>query len=391
MRGHQISAVYIDAAVKTASGREQLRVIAPDVRFREDWESLLLQTNIDAVIVAESTGSPPADVREAREDRLRKLVQAKVPLLVIPPACEGIVGFELEMIRRDLKGIVVPAIANSLHPAWAVLKEQLRQHEADIALWEHRLEARDREHVLAALARDVAILSLLVGPLRRVTATGASREDAQQSSLANLVVSLDSESSLPARWSVEPAGSAMGDVLRIRGSDDWEVSLQMPVDAAWGLTTSQGAQTFEPFDARGSVIEQLENELRGIGATGIAWMDACRAVEAMEAAVRSLERGRTIELYNEEHSEESSFRGVMAASGCLLLMTTLAAFIGVAVLAAVFRPRNAGEGFWSWLQVCLVAPIGVFLLLQLLAFGLTAHRRNKQLQVDEAAKSVKQV
>ena len=51
-----------------------------------------------------------------------------------------------------------------------------------------------------------------------------------------------------------------------------------------------------------------------------AWLAACRDQEAAEAVDRSLARGRTIELFNEEHTEEESFKSVMAMGGCLLLV-----------------------------------------------------------------------
>src|SRR6185503_18285975 len=51
-----------------------------------------------------------------------------------------------------------------------------------------------------------------------------------------------------------------------------------------------------------------------------SWLAACRDQEAAEAVDRSLARGRTIELFNEEHTEEEAFKGVMAMGGCLLLV-----------------------------------------------------------------------
>src|SRR5262245_18370957 len=84
----------------------EIRSLAPQVRLQEPWETLMLGTVADAVIVGRA-GAGLSDVSgiaddERRADQLRKLAQAAVPMLVVCPACEAIVGFEIDMIRRDV-------------------------------------------------------------------------------------------------------------------------------------------------------------------------------------------------------------------------------------------------------------------------------------------------
>jgi hypothetical protein len=102
-------------------------------------------------------------------------------------------------------------------------------------------------------------------------------------------------------------------------------------------------------------------------------------VEVLEAVERSLARGRTIELYREEISEASSFKGTMAVWGCLLLLLGLAAFLAAGFVAWVFGLNSAGPtGSWLSWQICLLLPFALFLLLQLLSFGIPAHEQRKR-------------
>jgi hypothetical protein len=96
-----------------------------------------------------------------------------------------------------------------------------------------------------------------------------------------------------------------------------------------------------------------------------AWLNACRDQEAAEAVDRSLARGRTIELFNEEHTEEESFKGVMAMGGCLLLLGALGV-VFVATIVEGLRLPLRDWAAWRYWPVYLLVPIGVFLMLQLL-------------------------
>src|SRR4029077_4312375 len=90
-----------------------------------------------------------------------------------------------------------------------------------------------------------------------------------------------------------------------------------------------------------------------------AWLAACRDQEAAEAVDRSLLRGRTIELFNESHSEEQSFKGVMAMGGCLLLVAALAVLFFVVLVESLQLPVHEFL-IWRLWPVYLLVPIVVF-------------------------------
>ena len=91
--------------------------------------------------------------------------------------------------------------------------------------------------------------------------------------------------------------------------------------------------------------------------------DGTRAMELVEATVRSLRRGRTVDLHYEPISEESSFKSVMTSTGCMILVGSL-----FAVLLALSGPPL---GFnWTIYIAYLIPPILViFIVMQILRFA----------------------
>ena len=79
-----------------------------------DSERGAIEAAIDAVVVAldpleaQTVGPDSLSLRQRREDQLRKLALAGVPLVLLVPCCEGIVGYELDMIRRDTNVLLFP-------------------------------------------------------------------------------------------------------------------------------------------------------------------------------------------------------------------------------------------------------------------------------------------
>jgi hypothetical protein len=377
------------AAVDSRPRTNEIKAIAPHIRFDEQWESLLVGSTADAVIVgraaagmAEQTGI--AD-DERRAEQLRKLAQAAVPMVVVCPACEAIVGFEIDMIRRDVAGTIIPYVPGTDHPA-------LRSLEGAVGLgdngslgtveqitFEREQIDRSRSSVLVQFARDVGILRQIIGPIVSVSATGPATAVGRDPlgpkvrelpSLANLGVCLIGKEGLTARWSVGPASGTSGGRLTVIGHKGKAV-LKIPEAGDWSLETSSspiGAASFDSHDGTHDIFWRLSHsastaEFRDEE----SWLAACRDQEVAEAVDRSLARGRTIELFHEEHSEEQSFKGVMAMGGCLILLFAIGLLMVASVVEGLRLPIR-GWPLWRAWPFLLLAPIVVFLLLQLLRF-----------------------
>ncbi len=382
---HQLVAAY-DSAPHAA----QLQQLSPNLRLNESWEALILSDAADAVIVGrggrEAAQADNIDPTERRADQFRKLVQAGMPLVVVCPACEAIVGYEIEMIRRDVKSVIVPYIPGIGQAATGEAEDLISWGEnsplgdiEQISL-ERQQTDRSRAAVLEQLPRDVALLRRLIGTIQSVSATGPPAAIGRDPMgpkvkelppLANLSVYFSGAEGLTARWSVVPAAGSQQGRLTIVGERGNAV-LEMPADGDWSLTVNAEMEAHEPR-AETHEFEQVFWQLTH-GAVGdeladdSAWLSACRDQEAAEAVDRSLARGRTIELFNESHTEEQSFKGVMAAGGCLLLMAALAILFFVVLVESLQLPIRELTVWRLW-PVYLLVPIVIFLLLQFLQFA----------------------
>ena len=152
--------------------------------------------------------------------------------------------------------------------------------------------------------------------------------------------------------------------------DNWKAVVTMRKENDWSMTMGNRALTTDPGRAIDFqlVFEQLENGM-AIGYDDSAWLAACRDQEAAEAVDRSLARGRTIELFNEQHTEEESFKGLMAMGGCFLLVMSVAFVLLAAIIEGLQLPMREWRIWQPW-PFYLLIPLGAFLLLQFLQLAI---------------------
>jgi hypothetical protein len=143
----------------------------------------------------------------------------------------------------------------------------------------------------------------------------------------------------------------------------------MPRGGAWSLDLGRGGTSRKSEDAAfvdaQAAFGELQEAAAGRAADEDAWLAACRDQEAAEAIDRSLARGRTIELFNEEHTEEDSFKGIMAMGGCVLLVGALGVLFLATIVEGLRLPLRDWT-VWRYWPIYLLVPIAVFLMLQLL-------------------------
>lgn len=378
--GHSLTAAY-----DLGKWQEDVRRLAPWVTLAESWEALLLG-GVEAVIVArgqfDDSRQSGVSANTRRCDQLRKLVQAGVPLLVCHPACESIIGLELEMIRRDTGGVIFPFLPGCEHPAISALQKLLAAPAEEglgaieqIVL-ERCLVDRSRPAVLAQFARDAAILQTLLGSIKKLSASGPVGEAGRDPlgpktkslpSLANLNVHLSGERDFPARWTVEPAEGQADGRLLISGTAG-KATLRMPAGSRpWSLELAgprQQSITYDGWSEPNQALYQLATAITARSAQTISWLAACRAQEIAESIDRSLERGRAVDFFGEQPTEEGAFKGLMAIGGCLMLAMMLAGVLAAAAVELLDLPfRNFALWRSGW-PVCILAPVLFFLLLQ---------------------------
>jgi len=370
---------------------EQLRALAPQIRLNQSWEELAVASSADAVIIGRGgkylTDETGIDHTERRADQLRKLVQAAVPMIVVCPACEAIVGFEIEMIRRDVGAIIVPYVAGASNPVINLLSNLAAMNESseigmiEQVFFEREQADRGRDAVRLRFSRDVTLLRGVIGFVQAVTASGPpvavgrdplGPKPKDLPSLANLSVFLGGSEGLNARWSIAPTAGADQARLILVGQRGRAVA-SMPGDHDWSLEVMGPKRTTKTFSAQAGtedVFLHLANEMaRGDAKTFDLWHSFCRDQEAAEAVDRSLARGRTIELFNEQHTEEDSFKGIMAMGGCFLLVLSLGFVFLAAIVEGLQLPMREWRIWQPW-PFYLLIPLGAFLLLQFLQLAI---------------------
>jgi hypothetical protein len=364
--GHRVTCLC-----DTGAALIPLREIAPLARVTTGWESLVEGGGGEsgptyAVLVA------GADSGEERLEQLRRLTQDGVALLVAHPFDLAMLGYyELDMIRRDVGGLLLPCLPWRNHPAVDRLRDLMGEAaplgRLEQATLERRTPLRDRLGVLGHFARDVDLLRAVCGELNKVAGQAPTDEAAR---FANLSVQLTGPGDVQARWSVEPAKEVSArltlrctrgkGVLTIPPADEpWRLDLEAVESAPRSAATGNFlGESFPIWNAAQAAIGDLE---RGLAGQPVRpnWLDAARSVELTEAVERSLARGRTIELYDEEVSEQATFKGIMSAAGCLLLLLGLVSLVIAAVAAKL---GVAWAGYWLYV---LCGLFGLFLLLQL--------------------------
>lgn len=367
-----------------------LRALGGQVRLHDDWEAVLA-SEVDAVVVGRG-----GQTRPQRDDQLRKLAQAALPLIVVCPACEALVGYEIDMIRRAAGGRIVPYLPGMYHPAVRDVAALVRSGpdgplgQVEQILWQREMADRTRDSVLAQLAGDLTLLRLWIGRLTTLSASGPpippgrdplGPRQAELPSLAHLSVHLTGASGGTARWSVVPSRGQPQAQIVLLGSQG-QATLRIPVGGDWELTMvgrESVTRTYPPAEHLDWLWAELADEHppdaerpEHLVSTATdspegdsPWLAVCRDQEAVEAVDQSLLKGRAIELLNEPHTEEASFKGVMAVSGCALLLGMLLFVVVAAVVEGLQLPVRRWSWWPQWPVLLLIAAV-LFLFVQAL-------------------------
>ena len=360
--------------------RKVLAELVPQAIWEAHWETLLVSGEVDAVIA-----SCHDDV-DAYEDQLRKLAQAAVPIIVTHPLHDSLLAYELEMIREDVDGAIVPFAAGIEHPALAQLAgliacgEDSAVGRAEQIVFERFLSDRSRRAVFDQLARDVTLSRSLIGDITSVNATG---DASQATTILNLAVNLCGADDLFARWSVAPAVEERNATITVVGASGRAAVIVKESSEDWQFkpsSSTQSAEAFGGYHEELAVLERLQETLEHKRPS--TWEAICHDLEVAELAERSLRRKKTIEIRRDSQNEEGTFKGLMAAGGCVILMLTFLFLIVFAVVegfrmplidsAALHHDTAPVERSPFLLRIWPVYPFVAFLLLQ--CFLLVAKR-----------------
>jgi predicted dehydrogenase len=261
------------------------------------------------------------------------------------------------------------------HPVVADLARWLRDgHEAVGRVvqvtCDRALAEPAREAVLNHFARDAELLRAVVGDIRSTSAIGPRD---QKGSYASLQVQMAIDGDASARWSVAPAsGGNRGAVLTLIG-ERGTVALLMPADPAtgdgWELRTEtagrEESQELPAWDPSQASIEALATAIASVddsGAAASTWETATEAMEVVDAAELSLQKGKSVDVHHQKLTEQLAFRGTMAALGCGVLMLGLLVLVVMTLLGGV--EAMWGQPLIPYWPLVLFGMLALFLLLQ---------------------------
>lgn len=356
------------------------------------WTTILDRDQPDAVIVAGGRWS------DARVEQVRQLLQAEMPLLIAWTECDPLLVYELDMIRQSSGGVLAAIAPRSVHPAARLLAELIRDADRPVGELEQLVierlgRDRSRAQTLSQIAEDADLLRLILDRIQTVTASGVTAESTHWSSVGLQMTGLAGP---PVRWNFTTAESGIAvrvSLLGSKGKWTWECSEQGQASRV----TRTGAETLEwpAWNWQHSVLDMFSEALRGAPPQP-NWPQVCQAMEVVDATERSVSRGRRIDLTGRTVTEKDTFRGVMSAGGCFLIIATLLVVIGFAVIEG-FRMANLGPSsampsaidpetgrtmgptrpipYWA---IFLAVPMVSFLILQLLQLVIRKPRNDRK-------------
>lgn len=351
----------VDVGIPRIGGISMSSSTPSGVDDAESWESLLAGTMSDGVVFA----GDPEDSHG--NERLRKLVQSAVPTLVIHPACDVLLGYELQMIQRDTQGVLLAFWPGHQHPLLESIEQWIRQAnesplgEIDQLSFQRVLPSGTMAETLDWFSRDAAVLGRLLG---RVTKLGALGTASESLSAQRMSVHMSSDEGAIANWSITPRLEGCEAELTVIGQRGRARLLMTADPADWALEYGgERVQHREWRDFNGPLwaLQAAVHNPDG----GESWRHATNGLELADTVQQSLRRGKTIDLYGVEPTEEATFKTMMAAGGCLALTATVVLAVLMMVLDSI-GVTSWGPSVWRKWPILLVATLLVFLALQLL-------------------------
>lgn len=301
-----------------------LKALAPTCRFDEPWETLLGCDVADWVLVGRARGAS----QEQSAEQLGKLVRAGAPLAVsFPPNLDVLAAYELEMVREENRATLLPLASTLAAPAAATLLRRLHElGSIEQVVCQRSLVAPIQESVMTALAGDLLLARQLTGELTRVAALAPPGDKVRYDQLG---VQLSGPTGALVRWSLASGDDSRGLHVAVVGSQGRA--------ALWLPDEGEGELRLAPRGGSEQVVPSQDPGAAWLGDDAPQWSDAIRGLELAEAVERSLKRGKTIDLSTNEASETGTFKALMSAAGCLLILAAPFALV-VALGMARIKP-----------------------------------------------------
>jgi predicted dehydrogenase len=355
------------------SGEEAVRSTGLRPARVRDFEEVLADPSIDAVIVASEL--------DKRPEHLRRVLQSERHALCVWPVDRTPdIAYEAALIQKDTRSVLLPLLPHSAHPAFARLAQLIAPGNILGTLQLLRADfpfvAKDPgERSMSGSGTKVSlpgwdILRSLGGEITEVLGFAAGNE-----------ISLDDPLLLAGKFgrggifevSLLP-GSERATMQLLAMGDTGRAELVFPqglsgpsilvCEPELGSDFKEAWEAWDPWPDMVTVFETALAETFEHGkppgplrsspepTNTITWQTAIDCLELDDAARRSVERRRSSILEYQEASEEVGFKGTMTLVGCAVLWLVL-----ITLILSRWEPRI------GWIAIPILL---LFLALQLL-------------------------
>lgn len=314
----------------------------PGLRILGHPEELLIQTDVDAVIVASSL----SDLLHVS----RRMAEAGCAQLVFPRAAQG--GefvYGLSLIRDDTHVTLYPAFELPAQPLARELRRRILR--GDLGRIRHLQFEREQpgdavgdtmslSRLDEILLQDLALLRAVGGNYKQVTALRTGQTAA---GVALATVALAGDELAEATWSLKAVSGGHRTRISVVG-DAASLNLQLagPEPRLTMTVEGQPEQVLvadDAADAGAWKLAEFVQSAQGQASLG-DWPECLRVFDTLDATHRSVARRRTIEMHFESTSERSIFKTQMTAIGCGLLSLTLLGLLALLVVGAMLERRS---------------------------------------------------
>jgi myo-inositol 2-dehydrogenase/D-chiro-inositol 1-dehydrogenase len=339
----------------------------PGVPGTTDLEEALAVREIDAAIVGGSL--------EDRGEILRRAAgQGWTCLCVHPPGPNTDPYYQVALSNHEFRAVVVPLLPWRFHPMIAEIR-RLTGPEGEAGPIESiemelRVPSSSGSLVLDPFSIWVDVVRVLIGEIENIAAMGMPSGTAPTE---RLTVQLRASRERRAEITIRADSAASSAQLTVTARD---LSIRWASDGGANGSGVLSVRTRKPeadsvnertidlpaWDAEAVMIERWAAAAERQSPALPGLLDGTRCMEVAEGAMRSLKRGRALDLHYEEVSEENNFKTIMTSVGCMMIIGIL---LGLPLILA---GPALGLPFTLYLGYLIPLSLAGFAALQALRF-----------------------
>ena len=285
-----------------------VRHLCGPIVFREDWEAMLVEPADTVWLISSRPITTSAYQR--RCDQLRQLARCENLAIVVHPPCDSVLAYELESDSEKkarwivyhpalLDPVLRPLLQSNSYASW-----QVTPSWQQLAI-DRQMPPCSPEQVRIELSRDILWIHRTCGQIEKVGGWGGALHGQD----FTLALQMQTDRGTLVRWSVRSGEPPQA---------HWTYTApDVQVDAQYNPTAQRWSLSVNPPELSVGVTGNASEESLDLLAT---WDEFCFAEETVDTVLEAVKRQKNLEVVRIPYSEETHFKGVMAAGSCLVLL-----------------------------------------------------------------------